>query len=286
MAPRNLKQVIDAELEGRKRHYMWRKIPSQSTSVGYWFDMSMSPGNPPPKYWFDAPPLAAKAITRSADGGIEHGSSVSPSTKYLRLLMAMVSSQTPLPMTLILCDYLLYYPSCDDGTTDAQSMDNSVTLPRYTDGAGVQVLAISVAGRTGGQQFNFSYTNSDGVSGRTSKTYLQTSAAAIGTVVNSGPTAQLGANPFCGLQDGDSGVRSIQSVTMLGADVGLFSLILVKPLAQIVLKEAGSPYEKDLLLADYSIPIIYDDAFLNFVCLPNGALASITVMGDMKVIWD
>lgn len=283
---RNHKGVIDAELAGRVRRYTWRKLPSQATSASYWFDLSMSPGNPPPKYWFDAPPLVAKAISQSQDGGLFHGANTAPMEQYLRTMTTFVSSSTVLPLTLILCDYLLYYPSCDDGTTDPQLMDNTVALPRYADGKGVQVLAVSVAGRTGGQQFNFSYTNSDGVSGRTSRNVLQTSAAAIGTIVGSSPTAQLGANPFCGLQDGDSGVRSIESVTMVGADVGLFSLILVKPIAQILCRSVNSPYEKDFLIHDFDLPKIKDDAFLSFVCLPNGSFSAIFVMGDLKIIWN
>lgn len=285
MSIQNLKGLINAELEGRSHQYVYRKVPSQTTTAGYWFDMSLSPGNPPPKYWFDAPPLAAKAIYQSQDGGFYHGANVSSYEKYLRTFCITSSSSTPLPCTFILCDYLLYYPSCDDGTTDPQVMDNSVTLPRYSDGQGVQVIAVSVAARTGGQQFTFSYTNSDGVSGRTSKTFLQTSASAIGTIVTSSPTAQIGANPFCGLQDGDSGVRSIESVTMVGADVGLFSLILVKPICNITVRSINSPFEKDLWLHDTAIPRIYDDAFLNMLCLPNGSMSAVGITGDLKVIW-
>ena len=51
---------------------MWRKVPSQVTTAGYWFDLSLSPGNPVPKYWFDATPLIAKAIYQSTDGGLFH----------------------------------------------------------------------------------------------------------------------------------------------------------------------------------------------------------------------
>jgi len=286
MAIENIKGIVDAELEGRMRRYTWRKVPSQATSAGIWFDLAMSPGNPPPKYWFDAPPLIAKSISQSSDGGLFHGANVSPKDKYLRLMTALSSSATGLPLTFILCDYLLYYPSCDDSTTDAQTLDNSVTLPRYTDGEGVQVLAVSVAGRTGGNNFSFSYTNSKGVSGRTSVISTQNSAAAVGSIVTSATVnANRACNPFFGLQGDDSGVRSIDSVTMLGADVGLFSLILVKPLAQIILKEQGSPYEKDFALVESIMPKIRDDAFLNFVCLPQGSLSSVVLMGDLKVIW-
>lgn len=286
MALRNVKEMVDAELEGRTRRYTWRKTPSQVTTAGLWFDLSMSPGNPPPKYWFDAPPAIAKAVSQSADGGIFHGANVSPQEKYIRLVTSLTVTATALPMPLILCDYLLYYPSCDDSTTDEQILDNTVTLPRYADGAGVQVIAVSVAGRTGGQQFYFTYTNSDGVAGRTSQTVTQNAAAAIGTIVTSAKATQASGNPFIGLQSGDSGVRSIQSVTMLGADVGLFTLILVKPLAQTAIKEITAPYEKDFFTLAQSLPQIEDDAYLNFLCIPNGTLAATALIGDLKVIWN
>lgn len=189
-------------------------------------------------------------------------------------------------MPMILCDYLLYYPSIDDSVTDPQTLDNSVTLPRYTDGAGVQILAVSVAGRTGGQQFYVTYTNSDGVAGRTSQTVTQNAAAAIGTVVSSATATNLSGNPFIGLQAGDSGVRSIESVTMLGADVGLFTLILVKPLAYTAIKETTAVYEKDLFLYQQEMPRVVDDAFLSFICIPKGTLAATLLMGDLKVVWN
>lgn len=282
----NHKQLIDAELEGRMRHYTWRKTPSQTTSAGFWFDLSMSPGNPPPKYWFDAPPLIAKAISQSADGGLYHGANVSPYKKYLRLTTSGATVATALPLTLYLCDYLLYYPSCDDSVTDPQLMDNSVTLPRYTDGEGVQILAVSIAGRTGTQGFSVSYTNSAGVSGRTTGLTTQNAASAIGTIQCGKNASSTTAYPFLGWQSGDTGVRSIESVTMAGADVGLFTLILVKPLAQTTIKEITACYEKDYLIYSGALPKIEDDAYLNFVCLPQGTLAATALVGDIKVIWN
>lgn len=283
----SVRNLVDAELEGKTRRYTYRKVPSQTTSTAVWFDLAMSPGNPVPKYWFDAPPAIAKTISQSTDGGIFHGANVSPSSKYLRLITSsLVNTAVPLPITFFLCDYLLYYPSCDDSTTDPQVLDNTVTLPRYTDGKGVMAMAISVAGRTGGQQFNFSYTNSDGVSGRTSQTVTQNSSAAIGAIINTSTATQGNASPFIGLQDGDSGIRSIESVTMLGADVGLFTLILVKPLAQTTIKEVTAAYEKDFLVLGQALPQIQDDAYLNFICLPQGSLSGNPIVGDLKVIWD
>ncbi len=281
----NIEQLVQAELDGKERTYTWRKTPSQTTVAGLWFDLSMSPGKPVPKYWFDAPPAIAKVASYTADGGLEHGHGVSPSEKYLRLTSSLATVATALPLTMIMCDYLLYYPSVDDSVLDPQIMDNTVTLPRYTDGDGVQVIAVSVAGRTGGARFYFTYTNSDGVSGRTSQTVYQNSSAALGTLQNSGANNNAAAMPFIGLQSGDTGVRSIDSVVMLGADVGLMTLILVKPLATSVIRGIDAPVEKDYFMEAGVIPRIYDDAYLNFICLPQGTLAATALMGDIKTIF-
>jgi len=199
---RGIKNVIDAELEGRMNTYNFRKNPSQVTTQGLWFDLALSPGNPIPKYWFGTP-LTATVISQSIDGGFFHGANVSPSKKYLRKLMLSSTSATGLPMNVMLCDYLMYYPLVDDGTTDEQVMDNTATLTRYTDGDGVQVMAVSVAGRTGGQDFFINYTNSEGIAGRISKTVRQNNSAALGVVVTSALLSAGNTNPclFIHLQE-------------------------------------------------------------------------------------
>lgn len=286
MAIVNTKQLIDAELEGRVRQYVWRKTPSQASTAGIWFDTSMSPGNPAAQYYIGGI-LTSTILARSTDGGLQHGGNVSPSTKYLRSVTAMTSTATALPMPMILCDYLMCYPFVDMSVTDPQAMTNSTSLSRYSDGKGVQVMAVLTNAGTGGQSFYFTYTNQDGVSGRTSQTVQMNTATAIGSIITSSvSTINQSGNPFIGLQDGDSGVRSIESVTMLGADVGLFALVLVKPLMWTAINETTAPYEKDALLIGGDIPRIYDDAFLGFLALPRGTLAATALVGDIKVVWD
>jgi len=282
----NVKEVVDAELRGASRFSTWRKSPSQVTTTRIWFDLSMSPGNPVPKYWFDAPPLIAKAVAQSTDGGLYHGGSVSPLKKYLRETTQLAIVATALPMPMILCDYLLYYPSIDDSTLDPQIMDNTVTLPRYSDGEGVQMIALSVAGRTGGQTFSVTYTNSEGVTGRVTPNVPQNSAPSIGSIITSDGAAVNTAGPFIPLQQGDTGVRAIESVTMNGADVGLFTIVLVKPLAQTQIRGIDAPVEKDYLLQSGSLPEIKDDAYLSWIVLPQGSLAATPIHGTIKVIWN
>ena len=80
----SISQVVDNEIAGRMRNYFFRKTPSQTTTIGIWFDLAMSPGMPTPKYWFDAAPLIAKAIAQSTDGGFFHGKLLSVSTYNAR----------------------------------------------------------------------------------------------------------------------------------------------------------------------------------------------------------
>lgn len=286
MTVNSVQQLVDAELAGRVRKYQWRKVPTQVTTAWYWFDLSLSPWNPVPKYWFDATPLVAKSIAQSTDWGLYHWPNTTPQNQYLRMTTAMSSSATWLPLPLVLCDFLLYYPSVDDSILDVQTLDNTITLPRYTDGKWVQVIAVTVAWRTWGQDFYFTYTNSDWVSGRTSQTVRQNTIPAIWTITTSSlSTLGMSGNPFIWLQSGDTWVRSIQSVTMLWVDVWLFSLILVKPLARTMIREQTAPVEKDYLIETSDIPEIKDDAYLNFLTCPNGSINWVTLFWDLQIIY-
>jgi hypothetical protein len=277
--------LASADEAGADTFYTWRKSPSQASTAGLWFDLSMSPGNPVPQY-YAAAPLVAVQMKQSVDGGIAHGAACSPAYKYLRRTMVMTTTVTALPMPMLLLDYLLYYPFIDEGTTDEQLLTNGVTLPRYTTGEGVQMMAVSVAGRTGGQTFSVRYTNSDGVADRISGTVLENTAAANGTIVTSATASNGAAGPFIPLQTGDKGVRSVEAVTMNGADVGLFALVLVKPLAQIQIHTIDAPVENDHFLDKSSIPRIVDDAYLNFICLPQGTLAATPIHGTLETCFN
>ena len=121
---RTISEVIDAEVNGKVRNYIWRKTPSQTTITGLWFDSSMSPGMPPPQYYIGTP-LRATQLRQSTDGGLYHGQDVYPSEKFLRSISTLASAATALQMNAILCDYLMFYPFIDEGTTDLQSTTNA-----------------------------------------------------------------------------------------------------------------------------------------------------------------
>lgn len=285
----NVGAVVDAELAGQVKYTFWRKAPAVVTVAGAWFDYSMAPGNPAPQY-YAAAPLVAQTMSRSGDGGIQHGGNVSPSAKYLRKITAMAVTAAGVPQRLYLLDYLMFYPFVDMGTPDEQPMDNTQTLPRYTDGDGVKLMAVLVAPHgLVGDTFFVTYTNQDGTAGRVTPLHTMTTAVTVNGTILTTQTAGAGRfGPFMALQQGDTGIRSVEAVQCTnGTDVGLFTLVLVRPLAEMTVREITAPVEKDFALeAGMKLPVIEDDAYLNFISCPNGSITGIPLQGDATFIWD
>lgn len=281
---RNLGALIAAADAGQTHYTTWRKSPSQATASGIWFDLSMMPGLPLPNYYASAPAVAA---VLNGDDGIWHGKAVSPAEMRLKSLTAMTAVATALPLNLVLCDYLLYYPFLDQGSNDDQPLNNTVTLPRYTEGAGVQVMAVMTNPQgSSGTTFNFDYTNQDGTAGRTSQTVTCGPATVFGSLINTASATAGASQPFIGLQGSDTGVRSIETFRMVsGTDVGLICLVLVKPIASLRIRGIDAPVERDFLKDTPSLPLIKDGAYLNFICNPRGSLAATPIFGDASFIW-
>jgi hypothetical protein len=285
----NARKMADAETEGRYLYASFRKQPTQTTGAGVWFDLSMSPGNPAPNYYIGSPGIFTP-LKQSTDGGLRHGGNVSPTgqKKFLRKLMAYTTTATAVPLSCKLLDYIGFYPFIDESVLDEQPMNNTTPLPRYADGVGVQLMPVTVAGHTGGQPFTVNYTNQDGVAGRITQSVTMSTQFVNGTILHSQQSgaAYVNNGPFLPLERGDSGVRSVQSVTIGGiGDVGLFALVLVKPLASFNLYEITAPTETDYLVDSAAMPEIKDDAYLNFIALPNGTLANAPIHGIIETTW-
>lgn len=283
----NIGQMRDAYAAGQWRLRSFSKLPSQATAAGIWFDLSMSPGNPTAQYYFAAP-LTATALARSTDGGIDHGPNVETGyKKYLHKVLTQITTSTAAPLSFVLMDYLMYYPGIAMDT-GSQPLTTAISLPRQTtgyEGRGVQIMAVEQNPYVGGAQFFVTYTNQDGVAGRVTPTVKCNTQVVAGTLATSATATALCTGPFLPLQHGDSGVRSIDAVEFLTADVGLICLVLVKPLEWFNHYEITAPSEWDFLLHKKRLPVIENDAYLNAIVKPVGTLASAPITGDITTVW-
>ncbi|MCC6227452.1 MAG: hypothetical protein IT195_13750, partial [Microthrixaceae bacterium] len=273
-----------AHEEGRHLFRSWSKVPSQTTASGIWFDLSMSPGNPKAQYYFSSP-LEAAQLSHSIAGGIDHGGNVGPTyKKYIRTFAIQTVTATAAVNTFQLLDYLLYYPgiTMDVGVTE---LTNVATLPRYTDGDGVQIMVIEQNPYVGSARFQLTYTNQDGTAGRVTPIARCNTQAISGTIATSTTATVEAHGRFMALQGTDTGVRSVESIEFLSGDVGLLCIVLVRPLATFRIFESTAPNYYDMLKDCSCLPCIEDDAYLNLICMPTGTLASAQIVGDLTTIW-
>ena len=271
-----------------------KAVASAASTTNAWIDYTYFAGSPVANFYASTP-LTAALI--EADKGIYTGGNVAPATKHIKNLMLMSAASGTTSVTngrqqIALCDYLMYYPFIDtDAIGEEQVLDNTVALPRY--GAG-QVVAVAQSAASALGQFTFNYTNQDGVAGRVAQNNFTFIVAGGGQVVGaSGAGASY--NPFCYLQAGDSGVRSIESVTMSAAGGGLMALVIVKPLLTSVITEEcrtnnaafGSCTELATVIHQAGAPRVRDGAVLGLLASGYaGSLASSILAGALEVVWE
>lgn len=297
---RNIGEYAGADEAGQVWQTGFRKaVASAATTTNAWIDYTYFAGSPPANFYASTP-LAAAVL--EANRGI-YVPTVAPATQHVKNLMLMSSASSATSTTngrqqVALCDYLLYYPFIDtDAIGEEQTLDNTITLPRYI-AQGGQVVAVAQSAASAVGQFTFSYTNQDGVAGRVSQNNYTFIVAGGGQVVGaSGAGASY--NPFCYLQVGDTSVRSIESVTFTAAGGGLMCLVIVKPLLKTVvtqecrrtisgnLESYGSCTEFASIIHQAGAPQIHDGAVLGLLAAGYaGTLASSILSGILETVWN
>jgi hypothetical protein len=182
-----------------------------------------------------------------------------------------------------------FYPITTVTTITAQALNNTVTLPRYTSGAGVQAfLTPSTVMGAATPNLSIGYTNSAGTATRATPATLPigNSAAAVTNIVYSGTGAGK-YGPFMPLQAGDSGIRSVQNVTISASYLsGVLNLVLCKPLMTLPITTLGVTAERDLVNQFASMPKIYDGACLAWVMLAGAATpVASPISGHLEFGW-
>ena len=254
--------------------------------AGRWGDMSMGAGTP--KYnAYVGGQTTATPLSGSGNDGIFLGPTPpAGQTKHIHSLALQSSSTVLAPSRFILCDYLLHYPLVDGDSTDQQDMDNTLSIPRYADGAGVQCMVVCTTPMSANAVATVSYVNQAGDT-KTS-TFSLLFSTAVGAIISSSDTsnsANSGA-PFIPLAGGDTGIRSINSITLSSGAGGFFALVLVKPLFGINLTEANTATESFLLMNNgASMPKVENGAYLNFIYITGGTGSAVTLRGELVTVW-
>lgn len=207
-----------------------KQVASAATVANDFVDYTYFAGNPVANFYASSPLEAAHI---EANKGI-HLRDVGDS-QYIKdfCVMTVASSATGTSnqnQRLLLADYLMYYPFVDtDAIGEQQDMVQTVTLPRYaTEGGQIMCVAQSAASTVG--TFTLSYTNQDGVPGRTTQVTYTKAVSGGGAIVTSNTNSVAGSLPFVGLQAGDKSVLSVESCTFSAPGGGLMAIVIVQPI--------------------------------------------------------
>lgn len=276
--------VNQITVNGKFKRSDWNKNTFATTAhtAGMWYSLFRGAGNPgADAIMGGGTNLAFQALTDTTANatGIPHGGDVGGGTGFKHILnaSAFTAASTSCPCIMMLVDLLGFYTITSVTTTGAQTLNNTVTLPRYADGAGVQAF-ITPSTVVGAATPNISigYTNSSGTSGRGTPATLPVgnTAAAVTNVVYSGTgTGKYG--PFMPLAAGDAGIRSVQSVNLSASYVsGVLNLVLCRPLFTIPITTIGVAGERDFVNQIPSLPKVYDGACLGLL-MYAGALTPV-----------
>jgi hypothetical protein len=276
-----------------------KAVASAATVANDFVDYTYFAGNPVANFYASSP---LEAAVVEANRGI-YIPSVSPASQFVKCITVMSAASSATGTSnqnqrLLLADYLMYYPFVDtDAVGEQQDTIQTTSLPRYTSGEGVQMMAVAQSAASTVGQFTVRYTNSDGVSGRTSQNTFTKVVSGGGTLVSSTSNAVAGSQPFIQLQAGDKGVRSVESVTFTAAGGGLMCLVLVKPLQHFYstqecrrtttgnLESYGAASQFESVI--HRAPVrIQDGALLGIIGLGNaGSLASSVLVGTLETTW-
>lgn len=268
-----------------------KTIANGAYTAGAWYDLSLLSGSPVANT-YTGTALNAQVPTESTGWGIYHGGNVSSDTKHLLKAVAVGNTATTAPGTLLLVDTCLYYPGIVTTSASAQNLVNGSTLTRYTNGNGLRAYCVhTIASGANTPTMAMSYTRQNTGGTDTGRALGATTAfvasVGIGRFGHSG-TAANNRGPFLPLQSTDTGLRSVQSVTITTphATTGTMTLAIVRPLVEIPLTTANVPVILDFLNAAPSLPQIQDGACLNFLYQPTGAAANGGIIsGSLDFVW-
>ncbi|MBX9580465.1 MAG: hypothetical protein K2X87_09170 [Gemmataceae bacterium] len=232
-----------------------------------------------------AAPTTAVACDAATVGAMLGRQTTTATTNPLYLAQVEVASGTAQStVAMMLCDRLSHQGGLVGNVATAQTTNlPTAALTRYTSGAGVMAaLEVYTAIGTGGSTVSVSYTNQAGTSGRTSKPVVI------------GATGANAATQFfpLPLQDGDTGVRSVESVTMAAATgtAGNMGVTLYKPLLILpgvaAATNLSGPLHWDGVICGGQKLIEYDDncCLMMVTVGALGAQVQTTLVGSVSLI--
>lgn len=240
-----------------------------NTWASFWLFNSLPAG--------PAAPTTAVACSRSTSGAIAGPISSTLAWHITEVWMDHQVSDRPRRSGMII-DRLSHQGGLSGTVTTEQTTNlPTAALTRYTSGVGV-MIGIHTHTAIGAtiQTVTANYTNQAGTSGRTT--------IAVDYGGGAGEYARAGTFRILPLQDGDTGARSVEGVTLSGSTgtAGAFGVCLFKPILCFTFGAIESyHFNQSPALRGFAFPEVDDDACLDILIHGGSSAATPGVQGHL-----
>lgn len=277
--------ITEAFEQGRTWESFARKIGGVSTGASsYLGDWCQSTGVPNFDARINGEPQSLFPVVSGGKEQLYLGPSMAPYRRYLHSVESAAYGALNVSSSFMVYDLLAYYPFVD-GDGGFQTMDNTLSLPRYADGAGVQMALLNtvIPNTSGSSNVVINFDNQDG------DTVSTPAFSLINSSSNSNAYQHQAINnfglidgrvPFVNLPSGSTGVRRVNSINVPGSTGGAYSLCLIKPVMSfkgVVQGSGQNNFPRAWANSNRSMqfPEVLDGAALNIMYL-NGPATNVT----------
>ncbi len=262
--------TLDGLIAGLQPPTQFYKQTGTMEIAGVAHSLWLAAGNPGPAA-APAAGLAGEALTGTVAGSLRFPATVAGKNIHAARFEAVQSANLG---SISICDRLWQNSGFVVTSTGAQTI-NSVTLPARdingaTSGEGVWLALEQITvGGAGTPTFTVSYTNSAGTGGRT------------GTIGPVATTLQAGTFYPMNMQSGDTGVRSVQTITSSATMTsGTVSFVMYREI--VAMPTPGANYGIDRDAVALGLPRAYDASVLFLLGM---ATATTNTIVDGAVAW-
>lgn len=209
MAIGSMDELVAAMTAATAQNISWNKSAAATEAAGTFFDMCQTPGIPGAMATPDAASSGGTSYTGSAAGGLPFTAPTGGDTTYLLAFNATCGST---PSNIYMIDRLWACRGLSIALGATTAVTGMTNISRYNGGVGAEIWYWCITNSTfAAGTMTVTYTNSDGVSGRT---------CTIPIAPNATSPLSNGQCYVGSLQAGDTGVRSVQSVTNTSCSFG------------------------------------------------------------------
>ena len=261
-------QIINALTTGKGQLFFFQKASITSVAA-YWYRLWNAAGFPGAGV-DPTPALQGFACNKALAGSLPFNNPTAPATLH----MLSFGAGGPVLGSLMIYDRLWHVGGINLNINTLQSFTGVLAPTRHTDGINnLLLLEITTASGTTTTTITVLYTNTADVSGRSATVTLPAAAQPINRCW------------FLGLQAGDIGVKSVQSIQLSAATgaAGVANLVMFNAAEVVVTPWVTNQWtERDLVLQMANMPRVLDDACLALMVLAS-ATATNVITGRLQL---